>query len=287
MRAGGAAARSGEVDLHMHSTASDGALPPARVVAAAKAAGLESIALTDHDTIGGIAEATEAGRRLGVRVIPGVELSAHDEAREIHLLALHVSRVDVLESRLTEFRAARENRAREIVDRLRALGMTLDLNDVMHEAAGGAVGRPHIARAMVRAGGVSDTREAFDRFLGGGRPAYVPKQRLEVREAIAIAHEAGGIAIWAHPCGDGRRDRLEPLVNMGLDGVEVRHPGHSADDIASIGALADYFGLLKSGGSDWHGAPSGQRVIGSMHVPRAWLERQDEVIQRRNTADVA
>jgi predicted metal-dependent phosphoesterase TrpH len=273
--------KSGEIDLHMHSTASDGALPPAEVVAAAARAGLSAIALTDHDTMSGLDEAAAAADGFGVRLIRGTELSAHDGPNEIHLLALHVSRPAPLESSLSAFRGAREMRGRRIVDRLNHLGVAMEFDSVVTEAAGGSIGRPHIARAMIRAGVVRDTREAFDRFLGAGRPAYVPKDRLDVREAITLAHSSGAIAIWAHPGQEGRRARLEPLVEMGLDGVEVLHPSHAPEDVKRLGALADFFQILPSGGSDWHGVPDSPRQIGSMQVPREWLDRQDQVIARR------
>jgi len=282
-----AAAQSGEVDLHMHSTASDGALPPSEVVAAAQAAGVAAIALTDHDTLDGIPEATRAATAAGIRVVPGVELSAYDGAREIHVLALHVSNPGPLELRLALFREAREVRAQLIVDRLNYIGVPVEMENVMTEAAGGAVGRPHIARALIKGGKVRDSREAFDKYLGAGKAAFVEKERLEIREAIAIAHAAGAIAVWAHPGPDGRRDRLEPLVALGLDGIEVKHPSHNSEDIQRLGALADFFGLLYSGGSDWHGVPGGFRNIGGMHVPGSWLDRQDEVVSRRRAAEVA
>jgi 3',5'-nucleoside bisphosphate phosphatase len=272
---GAAEEASGFVDLHTHSTASDGTLPPEQVVAAAHAAGLSALALTDHDTLAGIPAAARAGETLGVRVVPGVELSAHDGDREIHILALHVTRLAVLESRLETFREGRTLRASQIVDRLRGLGVDISVDTVMQEANGAAVGRPHIARAMIREGAARDLRDAFDRYLGAGRPAFVPKQRLEVREAISIAHEAGGLAIWAHPGSDGRRARLEPLVALEIDGVEVRHPSHMLEDISRLAALTEFFGLVPSGGSDWHGLPEGTRNIGAMRIPAAWLERQD------------
>ena len=277
---------AGEVDLHMHSTASDGALPPAQVVSAAKAAGLSAIALTDHDTMAGVDEAIAAGATSGVRVVRGVELSAHSGANEIHLLALHVANPEPIEASLAVFRGSRELRAKSIVALLNKLGIHVTLESVMSEAAGGSVGRPHIARAMIRAGAVKDLREAFDRYLAAGRPAYVPKERLEIHDAIALAHSAGAIAIWAHPGGDCRREKLEPLIEMGLDGVEVRHPSHNAEDAKRIGALADFFSLLPSGGSDWHGTTEGPRCIGCMHVPQEWLARQDAAAARR-LAEVA
>lgn len=279
-------AQPGEVDLHMHSTASDGSLPPEQVVAAAKKVGLAAIALTDHDTLDGIPEATRAAAAVGIRVVPGVELSAHDGSREIHLLALHISNPGPLELRLSKFRQAREARAQLIVDRLNKIGAPVTIESVMTESAGGAVGRPHIARAMIKAGHVKDSRDAFDRYLGAGKAAFVEKERLEVREAIEITHAAGAIAIWAHPGADGRRDKLEPLVAMGLDGVEVKHPSHTTDDIERLSALADFLGLLYSGGSDWHGVPNGYRSLGGMHIPGGWLEQQEEFISRRR-AEVA
>lgn len=276
-----------EVDLHMHSTASDGALPPAEVVAAARAVGLSAIALTDHDTMAGVEEAVHAADQVGIRVVPGVELSAHDGAQEIHILALHVARPGPLESRLAYFRTARELRARSIVERLNALGIGVDYDAVMSEAAGGSVGRPHVARALIRVGAVRDSREAFDRYLAAGRPGFVDKERLEIRDAIEITHAAGALAIWAHPGGDGRRERVEPLVAMGLDGVEVRHPSHNQEDVKRLTALADFFGIVCSGGSDWHGAREGARTIGCMHVPNEWLAKQDAAAAKRCQAEVA
>ena len=276
----GLARNGGFVDLHMHSTASDGSLPAAEVVVAASRARLDAIALTDHDTLDGVPEAAEAGGRLGVRVVPGVELSAHDRG-EVHLLGLHISRVEALEARLAGFREARRVRAVRIVERLNQLGVPVTMNDVMEHAGTGAVGRPHVARALVSLGRARDQREAFDRWLGAGKPAYVEKQYLGMREAITLVHEAGGIAVLAHPGPAATRARLEELRALGLDGVEVRHPGHSAEDIARIGALANHLGLLPSGGSDWHGASEGQRTIGCMNVPESWLEKQDAFLRER------
>ena len=278
---GDAAGTSRFVDLHTHSTASDGTLPPESVVAAAHSKGIEALALTDHDTLAGVPRAIAAGESLGVRVVPGVELSAQDGDSEIHILALHVTRLGLIEARLEKFREERQLRAARIVERLRSLGMDVTLEMVMEEAADAAVGRPHIARAMIRAGVVRDFREAFDRYLGPGRPGFVPKPRLGVREAISIAHEAGGLAIWAHPGGDGRRAKLEPFVEMGMDGVEIRHPSHMLEDMNRLSALSDFFKLVPSGGSDWHGSAEGPRMIGAMMIPHTWLEKQDELVASR------
>ncbi len=271
----GAAASIRCVDLHMHSTASDGSLAPDAVVGAAAAACLTAIALTDHDTIAGIAPAREAGARLGVRVVAGVELSATDAGTEAHVLGLHLSRLDAIERHLAVFRDTRRARAARMVERLHALGIPLTLEAVLAEAGDAAIGRPHVARALVAGGWAKDLRDAFERLLGNGRPAFVPKYRLTLGEAIALVHDAGGLAVLAHPGAAGTRARLEALRTEGLDGVEVLHPGHSAEDVARLNTLAAHLDLLPSGGSDWHGAKAGPRVIGSMRVPEEWLVRQD------------
>jgi predicted metal-dependent phosphoesterase TrpH len=280
-------APQGFVDLHSHSTASDGALAPEEVVATAARAGLVAFALTDHDTLAGVAAATEAGRRLGVRVVPGVELSLMDGEKEVHMLGLHIARVDALQAELEAVRDSRKSRAEQIVAKLNALAVPVTIDAVFAEAAGGAVGRPHIARALIAGGWVRDQREAFDRYLGAGRPANVEKQRITIGDGIRLIHECGGIAVIAHPGGDGRRERVEPLIALGLDGLEVKHPGHSGEDTLRIGALAEHFGLVKSGGSDWHGASSGPRVLGGMQVPEAWLDLQDARVEQRRAAAVA
>ena len=264
------------IDLHTHSTASDGTLAPERVVEAAERCGLAALALTDHDTIDGVRAARKAAERAGIRVIAGVELSAFDDGREVHLLALHLSNLEALEKRLAELRASRLGRAEKIVEKLNALGIPLTLDEVLQQSNGGAVGRPHVARALMARGVVPDFRDAFMRYLGANGAAFVPKDPLSVRDAIAIAHEAGAIAIWAHPGDGGRRERLEPLVAAGLDGIEIRHPSHSGEDMKRLQALTDFFGLVPSGGSDWHGGSDGARRLGMMSVPMEWLEKQDE-----------
>jgi 3',5'-nucleoside bisphosphate phosphatase len=270
------AGRPAFVDLHTHSTASDGTLPPDRVIEAAERCGLKALALTDHDTIAGVPAARDAGERLGIRVIAGVELSAFYEDHEVHLLALHLSQLDTLEKRLAELRAMRLARAEKIVEKLNALGIPITLDEVLVQSAGGAVGRPHVARALIARGVVHDFRDAFMTYLGNNGSAFVPKDKLSIDDAIAITHEAGALAIWAHPADGGRRDRLEALVAAGLDGIEIRHPGHSGEDVKRLQALTDFFGLVPSGGSDWHGASEGPRRLGIMNVPAEWLERQDE-----------
>lgn len=280
------AGRPAFVDLHTHSTASDGTLPPERVVEAAKRCNLAAIALTDHDSIGGVAAARAAGDGAGIRVIAGCELSAFHDDHEVHLLALHLTRLDALEQRLIELRNMRHDRAQKIVDKLNALNIPITFEEVLSQANGGAVGRPHVARALMARGAVHDFKDAFVRYLGSSGAAFVPKAKLSIEDAIEIAHQAGGLAIWAHPAEGGRRERLEPLVNAGLDGVEVRHPSHTPEDVKRLEALAEFFGLVMSGGSDWHGSSEGPRKLGIMNVPLSWLESQDQRVAATTDASL-
>ena len=275
------------VDLHAHSTASDGSRAPADVVAAARSAGLSAIALTDHDTMSGVNEAMAAGQTLGVRIVPGVELSAMEGEREVHVLGLHIEHVEPIENTLASLRDHRVVRAHEIVQKLNALGVPITFDAVLAQAGGGAIGRPHLARVLISEGWARDSRDAFDRYLGAGKPAFVPKHRLTVGEAIDLIHTGGGLAVLAHPGPEGRRDAVERYTALGLDGLEVRHPGHNSEDTSRLGALVDFFGLVPSGGSDWHGASEGPRTLGVMRVPAEWLDRQDaRVASRRAGARV-
>jgi len=271
----------GFVDLHMHSTASDGSRAPGDVVREAKRIGLCAIALTDHDTLDGLAEAEAVGRELGIRVVRGVELSAVEGDVETHILGLHLNDATELEAQLVALREMRRTRAQRIVAKLNDLGVRVEFASVLEQSAGGAIGRPHVARALIAEGWAVDFRDAFERYLGNGKPAYVSKDRLAVRDAIDLIHGAGGIAVLAHPSSGGTRERVEAFVRDGIDGVEVRHPSHSSEDIARLGALVEHFSLVPSGGSDWHGATDGPRLLGMMRVPRAWLERQDSRVRVR------
>ena len=275
------AATAGFVDLHMHSTASDGSRSPTDVVRAARAASLAAIALTDHDSVAGLAEAQLAGAELGVRIVNGVELSAVEGEVETHVLGLHLQDIAVLDRGLGALREMRERRASRIVDRLNEAGVKVAYEDVLSQAAGGALGRPHVARAMVASGWATDVRDAFDRYLGAGKPAYVAKDQLSMPDAIAMIHDAGGLAVLAHPGYSGTRERLEALAAQGLDGIEVKHPGHSASDTARLKGLVELLGLVASGGSDWHGAGEGPRTIGMMNVPPEWLALQDDRLATR------
>jgi hypothetical protein len=251
------------------------------MVGAAHRSGLVAMALTDHDSVDGLPEADRAGRALGVRIVPGVELSAYEGAREIHILGLHLASLTELERHLTTLRHVRRTRAERIVERLAVLQAPVSLDRVLAIAGPGAIGRPHIAQALMEAGHVKDRREAFDRFLGAGRPAFFAKHRLTTREAVEMIHQADGLAILAHPGSQGTRERVQQFVSAGGDGLEVRHPGHTAEDAARLGALVEHFRLVPSGGSDCHGAAEGPRALGSMQVPGEWLDRQETRVRER------
>ena len=283
MTAPAGAGASRFVDLHSHSTASDGAFAPSVVVQEAHKAGLAAIALTDHDTTAGLAEAQAESERIGIRLVPGIELSAVEAEHETHILGLHLGSTAPIDAKLAELRDMRRVRASRIVDLLNANGVRITFESVLEQAGTAAIGRPHIARALIAEGWAVDSRDAFDRYLGSGRPGFVPKDQLTVRDAIALIHAAGGIAVVAHPGQQGTRERIELLKNDGLDGVEVRHPGHSSEDISRLMALVEHFGLVPSGGSDWHGVP-GPRTLGAMRVPIEWLHWQDERAKARKTS---
>ena len=276
----GAPPAAGLVDLHVHSTASDGSLPPETVVERARAAGLSAMALTDHDTLAGVPAAVAAGERLGLRVVGGCEFSSAAPWGEMHVLGYFLpSDSDELEAFLARCRADRVRRAREMVTRLQRLGVALDFDAVLLQAKGGAVGRPHVARAIVRQGGASGVSDAFDRFIGRGRPAFVDKTLPSFREIAALVHSVRGLVSVAHIKERGTRSFLERLKREGLDAVETRHPSHDPELRARLGDLAIRLGLLRTGGSDWHGDPEpgeSHGALGSQEVPLEWLERLDE-----------
>jgi predicted metal-dependent phosphoesterase TrpH len=270
------------IDLHAHTTASDGTATPEVFVATAVAAGLTAVAVTDHDTVAAVDVVTRLAAPHALRIVPGVELSVHDATgREVHLLGLHLAELGEIEQALASVRDARRARASKIVDKLVAIGVPVTMDEVIRESGDGAIGRPHIARVLMKAAKVGSLQEAFDKWLGAGRPAYVEKERLSIAAGIEMIHRAGGIAVYAHPGGEGTRERLEPLVQLGLDGVEVRHPSHGADEIKRLRGVANALDLVPSGGSDWHGAMSGARTLGCMQVNAAWLDIQLERVTAR------
>ncbi len=256
------------VDLHIHSTMSDGTQTPEEIVAAAVEAGLYAISITDHDHVGGVKPAREAaGERLVV--LPGVEVAVELRHLEVHILGylMDCENATLLE-KLAEMRRSRDSRAREMVSRLNALGVKLDYEHVCRIAGAGSVGRPHVARALLDEGVVSHQQEAFQRFLRNGGPAYVPRYRLEISEAISLVREAGGAAVLAHP-GLCKNDKLvRQAIAAGLDGIEAYHVAHTDHQSDKYRRMAEEHGLLVTGGTDTHG-PGGSIPVamGSVEVP--------------------
>lgn len=271
--------RAGTIDLHVHSTASDGSLSPEAVVRRALGAGLVGIALTDHDTLAGVPEAAAAGERYGVRVIGGCEFSAAAPWGEMHVLGYYLPADSPdLNLFLERCRADRVRRAQAMVEQLQRLGVGLSFDNVLDESAGGAVGRPHVARAIVRQGGAADLGDAFDRYLGRGRPAFVEKTLPAFSAVADVIHGAGGLVSVAHLKERGTRACIDRLKTQGLDAVETRHPSHDPDLRARLTDITLKLGLLRTGGSDWHGDPEPgvtHGTIGSQQVPLEWLDRLD------------
>jgi len=262
-------------DLHTHTTASDGMFRPAVNVQMAKAAGLAAIAITDHDTVAGIPEALAAGKENGIIVVPGVEMSTAVDGKDIHILGYGISPDDpILLQRLLSLRNVRNRRNEDILANLEQLGMEVSLED-LEKAAGKAdhidksVGRPHIAQVLVDKGYVSDLREAFDRFLGEGKPAYASQTRISPEEAMTWIHEAGGTAIIAHPGLYSDDSLVFSLLDSGADGLEAFHSDHSPELEQHYANKAEGKGKLITGGSDFHGTRNGvpfHGAIGSRSV---------------------
>jgi predicted metal-dependent phosphoesterase TrpH len=265
------------IDLHLHTTASDGRCTPDELVERAAQASLAVLAVTDHDTTAAIDEVQQLAAGRGIEAISGIEITALDEGRDLHVLGYFLdSRNEALDRFLAAQRAARLARAEAIGARLAALGMPVDLGPVFARAAADSrrsIGRPLVARAMVDAGYVADTREAFDRWLGAGCPGFVPRSGAPPDVVVAIIHEAGGLASLAHPGKLRREPRIAPLAEAGLDAIEVFHPDHDAALVDRYLAVAREFGLLVTGGSDFHGDPAHGLEPGSVTLPASEFER--------------
>lgn len=263
------------IDLHTHSVFSDGTTTPAENAALAAAAGLDGLALTDHDTLAGWEELADACARRGLESVPGVELSTELDGRSVHLLGYWCdpAHPDLL-AECDRLRGERERRAREILARLAGLGVPLSYEAVLEHAGTAPVGRPHIAAALVGAGLVADRRAAFDDYLADGAPAHVPKHALSPADGTALLRAAGGVAVIAHPGlgppGDAIR-LVEELQTRGLAGVEADHPGHDAATAAFWRAFARERGLLATGCSDFHGDRKDVK-IGERTTARAVVE---------------
>lgn len=278
------------IDLHLHTTHSDGSLRPAEVLALAQKAGVTALAITDHDIVDGLPEAIDAGTRIGIEVIPGVEISSFDGKSELHILGYCMDwRDETLQKRLTLLRASRHRRNPLIIERLQALGLELTYDEVRSLAGTESVGRPHIARLLVEKGYVTSAKEAFDRYLAEGRPGYVARELPTPAEAIAWIRDAQGIAVLAHPTwvkesADTLPSFVRSLKNDGLGGIEVHYSTHTKQQTARFLELTKQFGLLVTGGSDFHGLTKPDIEVGtgrgSLRVPEQLLTPLKEAAAR-------
>ncbi len=270
------------IDLHIHSTFSDGNFTPEEIVNHAKNAGLAAISITDHDNTDGTPSAITAGKELGVEVVPGVELSVEPESpqdEEIHILGYYVDWKDEsFQQKLRHFRKARRERAHHILENLARLGIKIDPQQLFEVAGKGSVGRMHVAKVLRDEGFVNYVQEAFDLYLAYGKPAYVPKLRLSSQEAITLISGIGGISVIAHPIyGGSSREIIQKLKSLGLDGIEVYYPNHKPEDVKKFGSWANEFGLLVTGGSDCHGGTvNGEVLMGNLGLGYDLLARLKE-----------
>lgn len=246
-------------DLHLHTRCSDGALSPSDLIRAGADAGLQVMSITDHDTLAGWEEGIRAADEAGITLVPGVELSVSVDGHEVHLLAYGIDPAhDGLNDHLDAFMEARVERAAAIVDRLHTIGVDVSMEDVREEASeASALGRPHVAAALVSAGAAGSIDAAFRDYLGTDAPAYVSKPDVPVADVLDLVHDAGGIGVLAHPGQWTPTSRIRTLIDRGLDGIEIIHPSHEPYLVSYYERIVNGRGLLATGGSDYHGTRSG------------------------------
>ncbi|MCX8118013.1 MAG: PHP domain-containing protein [Desulfobacterota bacterium] len=284
---------NGYVDLHLHTTASDGVKTPSELVCYSKSKGLRAISITDHDTIDGLEEGLAEGARIDFEVIPGVEISVEHSPGSMHLLGYYID-IDYppLTAKLAYLQKARAERNPKMIERLNRLGIRITYEEVIKASGGGQVGRPHFAQVLLEKGYVKSFQEAFDRFLKKGAPAYVDKERFTPPEAIRFIIEAKGVAVLAHPNTLGLNGHAEleglilNLVRAGLKGIEVYYPEHSPEEILRYKGLAEKYGLVMTGGTDYHGIDREGLDVGvgkgEMRLPYAMVEALRSVRNRSN-----
>ena len=261
-------------DLHLHSLFSDGTFTPEEIASRARASGLATISLTDHDTVEGCARLSEACAALEIEFISGTELTTEHGGHELHLLGYFVDiQNERLLTEISKSQIVRQNRIREMVAELNKLNIPLNAEDVFAIANCKSPGRPHVARALVKAGLVKTLDEAFERFLKVGRPAWVPKKKVLSSEAIQLIHQAGGLAVMAHPGLNRTDDVIPDLVKAGLDGIECYHTKHSKSVSGHYREMATHFNLLVTGGSDCHGMNKGRPLIGTVKLDHQHVDK--------------
>ena len=275
------------VDLHSHTTASDGTLSPAELVRAAVKRGVRVLAITDHDSTDGLAAArAEAAQHPPLIIVPGLEINCDVPGAEVHVLGYYVDdAAGWFQDFLREQRAERVARVHRIAERLAELGMPIDPADVFALVREGSAGRPHVAQVMVQRGYVKSVREAFDRWLHTNGPANVPRRRLTPEDAVAIIRRAGGVPVFAHPGLAGRDELIPDMIAAGLMGIETYYAEHSATQTAHYKELCRAYGLVATGGSDYHGERSGRtNPLGHPPVPMSVFEELQQAAERATTA---
>lgn len=263
-------------DMHIHSTASDGVYTPKELVAWAKEKGLTGIAITDHDTVDGLDEAIKYGKEYDIKVVPGIEISCKFKGTEKSIMEVHILGYFIdyknpyFIDKLAELQAMRRSRAKRIVAELRKEGMDLNEDFLYQYATCGSVGRAVIAREMIKAGYVQSVSEAFDKWLGEGKPAYVPRVKITPVEAIEIIHSVGGVAVLAHPALNEDDSTIPPLAAAGLQGIEVYHPAHDIKQSQNYEKIASDLGLIITGGSDCHDGRLGEYTTSDTNVEKLY-----------------
>ena len=272
-------------DLHLHTNFSDGTFSPEELAGHGQRLGFAAMALTDHDSVEGCARMAAACGAAGIEFIVGTELTAEHNETEVHLLGyLMDTQNKRLLVEIARFQSVRQNRIREMVARLNQLNVPLEAETVFALANCKSPGRPHLARALVKAGLCKSSDEAFERFLKKNRPAWVPKAKMSALEGVELIHQAGGLAVMAHP-GLNRTDEIIPaLVDAGLDGIECFHTKHSTKTAERYLEIADKYNLLVTGGSDCHGFSKGKPLIGTVKLPYEHVEKLKAKIAERKTA---
>ena len=265
-----------KADLHVHTTAADGILSPAEVVELAVEVGLDVIAITDHDTVSGIAAALAAARTIpSITVIPGIEISTDVPSGEVHVLGYFIDFTNPeLSTALEKLRGSRQARALKMVEKLRTLGMDIEWEQVQEIAKGDSIGRPHIAQALLARGYIDSMKVAFDKYIGRNGPAYVEREKLTPVEAVKLINGGCGLSVLAHPADiDGLEGHVSELKATGLVGIEVYYDGYTSDKIDRLLAVAEKYGLVTTGGSDYHGPGSScESVIGEALAPAAAVD---------------
>jgi 3',5'-nucleoside bisphosphate phosphatase len=260
-------------DLHLHTYHSDGTRSPHEVIDLSHASGIDIVAISDHDNLAAYFDIKSYADERGVTLIPATELSCGYQGIDVHILAYAFNPFDErIDERLAQFREVRQRRGSAMVARLNSLGCEIDPGRVGELAGGGAMGRPHVARAMVEAGYVATVSEAFDRYLGAGKPAYIEKARFEISEALELIHSSGGVLSIAHPTLYRDHERIVPeLLDAGIDGVEVFHPDVDDENRERYRNLARFRGKFVTGGSDDHGSAKAVETIGTVKVPESLI----------------